>query len=52
MHIGGSARGYRAICAPLAALSSPGHGPIDGQLTVYLYIGALEVNILNCMLCL
>ena len=45
---GGSARGYRTIYAPLAALSSPGHGPIDGRLAVYLCIGALEVNVLNC----
>ena len=43
--IGGSARGYQAIFVPSTTLASPGH---DGQPTVYLYIAALEVNILNC----
>jgi hypothetical protein len=42
---GGSARGYQAIFAPSAALGSPGY---DGQPAVYLYITALEVNVLNC----
>jgi hypothetical protein len=32
----------------LAALSSPGYGPMDGQPAVYLYIAALKVNVLNC----
>ena len=32
----------------LAALSSPGYGSMDGQPAVYLYIAALEVNVLNC----
>jgi hypothetical protein len=32
----------------LAALSSPGYGPIDGQPTVYLYIAAIGVTVLNC----
>jgi hypothetical protein len=48
VHIGGSARGYQAIFVPFAALSSPGYGPMDGQPIVYLYIAALEVNVLNC----
>jgi hypothetical protein len=43
-HIGGSVRGYQAIFVPLAALSSPGYGPLDGQPAVYLYIAALEAN--------
>jgi hypothetical protein len=30
----------------LAALSSPGYGPIDGQ-QAYLYIVAVEVDVLN-----
>ena len=34
----------------MAALSSPGYGPIDGQPTAYSYIAVLEVNILNCRL--
>src|SRR5512140_1001494 len=42
--IGGSARGYRAIFVPSTALASPGY---DGQPAVYLYIAALEVNVLN-----
>jgi hypothetical protein len=42
---GGSARGYQAIFVPSAALGSPGY---DGQPAVYLYIAALEVNVLNC----
>jgi hypothetical protein len=41
---GGSARGYRAIFVPLAALSSPGYSPVGGQPAVYLYIAALEAN--------
>ena len=45
---GGYACGYQAIFVPLAALSSLGYGPMDGQATVYLYIAALEVNVLNC----
>src|SRR5205814_4966558 len=28
--------------------SSPGRGPIGGQPAVYLYITALEENVLNC----
>jgi hypothetical protein len=32
----------------LAALSSPGYGPIDGRPAVYLYIAAVEVDVLNC----
>jgi hypothetical protein len=44
-HNGGSARGYQAIFVPSAALGSPGY---DGQPAVYLYIAALEVNVLNC----
>jgi hypothetical protein len=42
---GGSARGYQAIFVPSATLASPGY---DGQPAVYLYIAALEVNVLNC----
>jgi hypothetical protein len=42
---GGSARGYQAIFVASAALGSPGY---DGQPAVYLYIAALEVNVLNC----
>ena len=45
---GGSARGYQAILVPLAAVSTPGYGPTDGQPAEYLYIAALEVNVLNC----
>jgi len=45
---GESARGYQAIFLPLAALSSPGHGPIDGWPSVHPYIAAVEVNVLNC----
>jgi hypothetical protein len=45
VQIGGSARGYQAIFVPSAALGSPGY---DGQPAVYLYIAALEVNVLNC----
>jgi hypothetical protein len=41
----GSARGYYAIFVPSAALVSPGY---DNQPAVYLYIAALEVNVLNC----
>src|SRR5215470_14029449 len=44
-HIGGSACGYQAIFVPSTALASPGY---DGQPAVYLYIAALEVNVLNC----
>ena len=44
-HSSGSARGYQAILMPPAALASPGY---DGQPAVYLYIAALEVNVLNC----
>jgi hypothetical protein len=43
--LGGSAHGYHAIFVPSAALVSPGY---DGQPAVYLYITALEVNVLNC----
>jgi hypothetical protein len=32
---GGSARGYQGTLVPLAALSSPGYGPIDSQKAVY-----------------
>jgi hypothetical protein len=42
---GGSARGYQAIFVASATLGSPGY---DGQPAVYLYIAALEVNVLNC----
>jgi hypothetical protein len=42
---GGSARCYQAIFVPSTALASPGY---DGQPAVYLYIAALEVNVLNC----
>jgi hypothetical protein len=38
----------RATSVPPAALTSPGYGPIGGQPAVYLYIAALEVNVLNC----
>ena len=48
VHNGGSARGYQAILVPLAAVSTPGYGPTDGQPAEYLYIAALEVNVLNC----
>jgi hypothetical protein len=41
-------RGYQAIFVPLAAVRSPGYSPLDGQPTVYLYIAALEVIVLNC----
>jgi hypothetical protein len=30
VQIGGSARGYQAILVPLAAVSTPGYGPMDG----------------------
>jgi hypothetical protein len=43
--IGGSARCYQAIFVPSTALASPGY---DGQPAEYLYIAALEVNVLNC----
>jgi hypothetical protein len=43
--IGGYACGYQAIFVPSIALASPGY---DGQPAVYLYIAALEVNVLNC----
>jgi hypothetical protein len=45
VQIGGSARGYQAIFVASATLGSPG---FDGQPAVYLYIAALEVNVLNC----
>jgi len=45
MQIGGSARGYQAIFVPSTVLASPGY---DGQPAVYLYIAALEANVLNC----
>ena len=32
----------------MAALSSPGYAQLDGQTAVYLYIAAVEVNVLNC----
>ena len=38
-------RGYQAIFVQSTALASPGY---DGQPTVYLYIAALEANVLNC----
>jgi hypothetical protein len=41
---GGSARGYQAIFVASATLGSPGY---DGQPAAYLYITALEVNVLN-----
>jgi hypothetical protein len=45
---GGSARGYQAIFVSLAALSSPGYGPIEAsQPYIYIYIVAIEVNVLN-----
>jgi hypothetical protein len=44
---GGSARGYQETFVPPAALTSPGYGPIGGQPAVYLYIAALEVNVLK-----
>jgi hypothetical protein len=47
-YYGGSVRGYQAIFVPLAAVRSPGYSPLDGQPTVYLYIAALEVIVLNC----
>jgi len=43
--IGGSASGYQANFVSSTALASPGY---DGQPAVYLYIAALEVNVLNC----
>jgi hypothetical protein len=46
--IGGLARGYQAIFVPLAAFSSSCYDSMDGQPAVYLYIAALEVNVLNC----
>jgi hypothetical protein len=45
VQIGGSARGYQANFVSSTALASPGY---DGQPAVYLYIAALEVNVLNC----
>src|SRR5437667_1751632 len=33
---------------PPLGFSSPGRGPIGGQPAVYLYITALEENVLNC----
>jgi hypothetical protein len=45
IQIGGWARGYQGIFVPSTALASPGY---DGQPAVYLYIAALEVNVLNC----
>jgi hypothetical protein len=42
------ARGYQAIFVPLAAFSSFCYDSMDGQPAVYLYIAALEVNVLNC----
>ena len=45
VHSGGSARCYQAIFVPSTALASPGY---DGQPAVYLYIAALEVNVLKC----
>jgi hypothetical protein len=41
----GSARGSQAIFVPSTALASRGY---NGQPAVYLYIAALEVNVLNC----
>jgi hypothetical protein len=45
--IGGSARRYQAIFVPSTTLASPCH---DGQSAVFLYLAALEVNVLNCVL--
>ena len=42
---GGTARCYQAIFVPSTAFAGPGY---DGQPAVYLYIAALEVNVLNC----
>jgi hypothetical protein len=42
---GGTARCYQVIFVPSTALASPGY---NGQPAVYLYIAALEVNVLNC----
>jgi hypothetical protein len=36
------------VFVPLVAISSPDYGSINGQPAVYLYIAALEVNVLNC----
>ena len=44
VHNGGTARGYETIFVSPAVLVSPDY---DGQPTVYLYIAALEVNVLN-----
>jgi hypothetical protein len=49
-HIGGSARGYQGDLCAVTPLSCPGDGPIDGHPAVYLYIAALEANVLNCRL--
>jgi hypothetical protein len=42
--IGGSARGYQAMFMPLAALSSPGSEPMDGQPAVYLSLSHKAVS--------
>ena len=47
-HNGGTARGYQAILVPLATPSSPGYAQLDGQPAVYLYIAAVEMNVLIC----
>lgn len=36
---------YHAIFVPSTALASPGY---DGQPAAYLYVAALDVNVLNC----
>jgi hypothetical protein len=45
MQIGGSARGYQALFVPLAALSSPGYSPMEGQPAVYLCIATFGANV-------
>jgi hypothetical protein len=40
---GGSARGYQAIFVPLAALSSPATGLMDGQPAVYFSLSRKAV---------
>src|SRR5439155_3719170 len=46
--LGGYARGYQALFVPLAALSSPGYSPMDGQPAVCLCIAAFGVNVRFC----
>ena len=45
---GGSVRGYQAIFVPLAALSSPSYGPMDGQPTVYFSLSHKCFDISYC----